>query len=108
MSKFKIFQDNPKKYKKEILSFWEEYLPGTSPKRLEWMNENPAGPVIWIFAVEEKTGKLAGTISLFPKQLFVNGKMVKAAILGDFMLHKKFRVFGPVLDLLKETITRQQ
>lgn len=86
------------------MDFWEEYLPGTPPARLEWMENNPAGSAIWLFAVEEETGKLAGTISLFPKDLFLDGKRIKAAILGDFMLHKKFRVFGPALSLLKAAI----
>ena len=101
MPKFKIIQDNPQKFKSQILNFWKEYLPGTPLARLDWMENNPAGHAIWLFAIEEKTGRLAGTISLFPKDLFLNGKKIKAAILGDFMLHEKFRVFGPALSLLK-------
>ncbi len=108
MAKFKIVQADPFQFKAEILHFWEEYLPGTPPARLEWMEKNPAGSVVWLFALEEKTGRLAGTISLFPKQLFYKGKTIYAAILGDFMLHQKFRVFGPALDLLKEAIARQK
>jgi len=108
MAKFKIIQADPSQFKTEILSFWKEYLPETSPARLEWMERNPAGSAIWLFALEGKTGGLAGTISLFPKQLFYKGQIIHAAILGDFMLHKKFRVFGPALDLLKEAIARQE
>ncbi|MDP1815255.1 MAG: GNAT family protein [Leadbetterella sp.] len=104
MSKFKIFQENPAQFKMEILNFWQEYLTGTAPERLDWMENNPAGSAIWLFAIEEKTGKLVGTISLFPKDLFLDGKRIKAAILGDFMLDKKFRVFGPALSLLKAAI----
>lgn len=90
------------------MSFWEEYLPRTPPVRFDWMESNPAGSAIWLFAIEEKTGMLAGMISLFPKDLFLDGKKIKAAILGDFMLHEKFRVFGPALDLLKAAIAFQK
>ena len=76
-------------------------MPGTPPGRLDWMENNPAGSTIWLFAIENKTGRLAGTISLFPKHLYIDNKRIKAAILGDFMVHRDFRVFGPALDLLK-------
>ncbi|MBC8440656.1 MAG: GNAT family N-acetyltransferase [Deltaproteobacteria bacterium] len=108
MSKFEIIQDSPHKYKDKIFDFWKEYLPGTPAERLDWMENNPAGPAIWLFAIEEKTGSLAGTISLFPKEFFLNSKKIKAAVLGDFMLHSKFRVFGPALALLKAAITYQK
>lgn len=101
MPKFKIIQSNPSQFKNDIFIFWKEYLPGTPSSRLEWMDDNPAGSAIWLFAIEEKSGELAGTISLFPKDLFINGKSIKVAVVGDFMLHNKFRVFGPALDLLK-------
>ena len=108
MSKFKIIQDNPYLFKNEILDFWKNYLPGTPAARLDWMENNPVGPAIWLFAIEEKTGKLVGTISLFPKELFLDGEKIKSAILGDFMVHHKFRVFGPAFALLKEAIAYQK
>lgn len=101
MPKFHIFRESPALFREQILRFWEEYLPGTPAMRLDWLEHNPAGPTIWLFAVEEKTGELAGTISLFPKDLYFGGKKIKAAILGDYMLHRKYRVFGPALSLLK-------
>jgi len=104
MSKFKIIRENPDQFRKDIVKFWEEYLPGTSAGRFDWMKNNPAGPAIWLFAIEENTGKVAGTISLFPKDLFLDGKKIKAAILGDFMIHERFRVYGPALSLLRAAI----
>lgn len=108
MPKFKIIQDDPQKFKTNILNFWKEYLPGTPPGRFEWMENNPAGPAIWLFAIEEKTGQFAGTISLFPKDLFLDGKKIKAAILGDIMVHHNFRVFGPAQALVKTAIAYQE
>ena len=104
MSRFNIIQADPYQFKNKILEFWEKYLPGTPFARFEWLANNPAGPTIWLFAIEKKTGKLAGTISLFPKDLFYHQKKIKTAILGDFMLHEKFRVFGPALDLIKAAV----
>lgn len=108
MSTFKIIKENPHQFKKQILKFWEKYLPGTPANRLDWMGKNPAGAAIWLFAIEQKTGKLAGMISLLPKKLFLDNKMIKAGILGDFMLHPEYRVFGPALDLLKAAIALQE
>lgn len=107
MSKFKIIKRNPHQFKKQILEFWEKYLPGTPANRLDWMGKNPAGAAIWLFAIEQKTGKLAGIISLLPKKLFLDNKIIRAGILGDFMLHPEYRAFGPALDLLKAAIALQ-
>ncbi len=108
MSKFKIIDGKPHQFKKQILEFWKKYLPGTPANRLDWMGKNPAGAAIWLFAIEQKTGKLAGMISLLPKNLFLDNKTIRAGILGDFMLHPEYRVFGPALDLLKAAIALQE
>jgi len=99
--RFKIIQEDAAHFRQQILRFWDEYLPGTPPGRLDWMENNPAGPAIWLFAVEEKSGDLAGMISLFPKELRFDGKKIKAAVLGDIMVHKRYRGYGAALNLIK-------
>jgi len=102
VAKFKIIQKDPTPYKQQILQMWEENLPGTPPGRFDWLNRgNPAGAAIWFFAFEEKTGELAGAISIMPKEVFLNGDKIRAGILGDLMVVPKYRVFGPVLQLAK-------
>ena len=101
MPKFRIITGGPSRYKEEIARFWREYLPGTPPERFDWMRTNPAGPAIWFFAIEEKTSTLAGTISLMPKDMLVDGSPVRACIMGDYMIGGRYRVFGPALDLQK-------
>jgi len=104
MSDFAIQRtDDPTPYRDRILSFWNTYLPEAPPGRFDWLcRGNPAGPTVWFLALDRKTGELAGTISLMPRQLYVGGTPIRAAILGDFMVGKQYRAFGPYLMLLKE------
>jgi hypothetical protein len=106
MSDFTIVTtDNPLRYRDGILSFWEKYLPGTPSKRFEWLSAgNPAGPAVWFLAFEHGTSELAGTVSLVPRQLRVGGTILRAGIMGDFMVGEQYRGFGPYLKLLRETM----
>jgi predicted acetyltransferase len=100
MQKFRIIKNELNVYKQQIFEFWRKYLPGTPKGRFEWMQNNPAGPPDWSFAVEEKSGELAGIVSIMPKRVFINGKtIIKAGIVGDFMVSSRYRVFGPFLQL---------
>lgn len=104
MSKFNIIQSNPEAYKEQIIGFWKEYLPGTPPERLKWMQDNPAGPAIWFLAFEEENNQLAGTISITPRVIYRNNKIILAGIMGDFMTGSKYRLFGPAIELQKKAI----
>jgi hypothetical protein len=104
MSKFKVIMGDPLHYRKEIVQFWDAYLPGTPPERFDWMQDNPAGPAIWFFAIEEGSSRFAGALSIMPKELLLNGRVVRAGMLGDYMIGGPFRVFGPALDLQKAVI----
>jgi len=105
MPKFLVIQKDPQEYKEEILQFWREYLPDTPPERFEWMQcGNPAGPAIWFFACEENSTKLAGTLSIMPRELSCSGQTLRAGILGDYMVSGEYRVFGPALQILKTAL----
>ncbi len=105
MSKFQIVHRNPLEFRAQIVEFWGEYLPGTPPTRLEWLTQgNPAGPAIWLFAFEGENNELAGMVSIMPKYMLQNGRTIRAGILGDFMVHSRYRVFGPNLLLLKTAL----
>lgn len=105
MAKFKIVRNDPTPYRQKIIKLWEEYLPGTPPGRFDWMNHgNPAGQAVWFFAFEEKSGDLAGFISIMPRDFFLNGRAIRAGILGDFVVTNNYRVFGPGLQLPKTAI----
>ena len=105
MSRFLIQQQDPFIHKKEILELWAENLPDTPPGRLEWMMDgNPAGPAKWFFAFDSKTNQLAGMISVMPKLLILHGQIIRAGIMGDLVVDKRYRVFGPALSLVKSVI----
>jgi hypothetical protein len=104
MSKFQIIRTDPVQFKAQILDFWDKYLPGTPPARFEWLDRgNPAGPAVWFFALDDKN-ELAGMVSILPKDMIRKGRTVRAGILGDFMVHSKYRIFGPNLLLLKTAL----
>jgi len=106
MSQFEIIHKEADLYKQQILEFWEQCLPETPPGRFEWMNRgNPAGKTMWFFAIDKKSNDLAGTISLMPKELILDGRTIRVGILGDLMVGKRYRVFGPALSLIKAAIT---
>ena len=106
MSRFYIIQTtDPSPYETDIVRFWKENLPDTAPGRLQWMKEgNPAGPAIWFLALDESKDELAGTTSVMPKTLLMNGRRIRSGIMGDLMVDKKHRVFGPAVLLLKTVV----
>ena len=90
MAAFSIIQADPDKYKNEILTLWKNNLPDTPRGRLEWMKNKLEGQPIWYLAIYEETGKVAGSVSIIPRNIRVNGKTNSAGILGDFMVEKPF------------------
>ena len=103
MTKYNIFQvEDPQCNKNQIITFWDKYLANTSHGRFEWLtSNNPAGNVIWFYAVLKDTNELVGTVSLLHKNIYYNNQMYRGAIMGDLMVDENHRVFGPALSLLK-------
>jgi hypothetical protein len=107
MVSFEILQKDPADYRETIISLWRQYLPGTPEQRYDWLcHENPAGAAFWFFAFDPATGELAGLISLMLRQMFLDGKPKRVGILGDFIVTKNFRVYGPGLLLPKTVLER--
>ena len=105
MGKYEIIVDKTLQYNEKIIDFWNLYLPGTPNERLKWLNSCIEGKTKWFIAIDKKEMKVAGTISLMPKNFKKENKKVKAAIVGDLMIDKKYRVFGPAMHLLKKVIS---
>jgi len=107
MARFRIIQtEDPSHYAADITRFWSENLPDTNLGRLQWLSEgNPAGPTVWYLAFDEKKDKLAGAISLMPKTLYLNNRTIRAGIMGDLMVNKKYRVLGPTVSLPKAVVS---
>ncbi len=103
MAKFKIIQtDDPSQYKEQIKNLWNEYLTNTPNERFEWMLQgNPDGATIWFLAIEEGTNKLIGTINIMPRNVIQNNTILRSGFLGDYIVDKDHRAFGPGLKLPK-------
>jgi len=103
MGKYNIIKTtDPSDFREQIINFWKDYLPDTTAYRFNWLLKgNPAGRTIWILAFLDQTDSLVGTVSLMPKEIMQKGNVFHGAIMGDFMVHEKHRVFGPAINLLK-------
>jgi hypothetical protein len=104
MGKFRIQKVEPSEIKDEVYGFWGKYLPGTPIDRFDWLQNNPEGSTDWLFAFDVENNELAGMVSIMRHDLFVDGKVKHAGIIGDFMVSDKYRVFGPALQLQKAVI----
>ncbi|MFO0754201.1 MAG: GNAT family N-acetyltransferase [Thermodesulfovibrionales bacterium] len=102
---YRIVQKDPAPFREQIAALWKEYLPGTPRERFDWMScGNPAGPALWFFAEDARSGEIAGVISVIPRDLLLCGRRVRTGILGDFMVKRKHRAFGPGLLLPKAAV----
>lgn len=99
--------ENPDTYRAHILRMWQEYLPDTPPQRYEWLTKgNPAGRTKWFLALDQQTGELLGFITLMPRNFFYDGEEMLFGIMGDFVVEKRHRGFGPGIQLPKYVLGR--
>ena len=106
MTEFNILSTNdPFPYKEQIVGLWDNALPGTAHGRLEWMSRgNPAGKSNWFLALEEKTGNLAGSVSVMPKEFLFNKNVLRCGIIGDIMVEKQFRGCGLAAQIIQTAL----
>lgn len=108
MTNFEIRPIEPTECKRLIQEFWRRYLPDTPMARLEWLEENPAGAAIWLFAIEKETQAIAGMISVTKKKVYADGRLLTVGIMGDLMTGDKYRVFGPAMQLIRAALEAAQ
>lgn len=90
--------------KKEIISILSRNF-GVAKERYEWIYEsNIAGKADCWIALEEAGKKAVGSTALFPRRLYIGGKLYNAAIAGDFCVNKENRTFGPALNLQRKVL----
>jgi len=104
MSGCRIVQAGINQYKNDIVKLWNDNLTGVSGSRFEWMKNNPDGLPVWFMAVQEKSKRVVGSISIMPRKIKINGKEYLSGIIGDFMVDTSSRGFGPALQLLKAVL----
>jgi len=103
---FFVKQEDPKHIKDQILKFWEENIPGTPVERFEWVcNGNPAGPAVWFCLHKKGSGDIVAMTSLMPRNLYSNQRLIKAGIVGDFMINIRYRGMGLAHELQNTVFT---
>ena len=105
MPKFQITRVDPYESRDDILALWRDNLPDTPDGRLDWMAENPEGASVWFFALDEESKQVAASISIMPRKIKSQDRIFLAGIVGDFIVRRQFRVFGPALALIKSVVT---
>jgi hypothetical protein len=95
------------KHKDVILSLLKNNFSEVIEQRYAWIYENnPSGAPISYLLKDDVNDVFVGAVSLFPRNLVINGTPFKALICGDFVVDYKHRSLGPALLLLKSAITR--
>lgn len=103
---FSFHTADPKKDREIILKLWKDNLQFADvDKRYDWLYfENPAGPMQTILARHEETGEIVGAGSLYPQRVSLFGEVVLFGVCADYMVDKRFRVFGPALQIQRKLI----
>jgi hypothetical protein len=99
--------ENPAEYRDQIIRLWQECLPDTPPKRYEWLTTgNPAGRAWWFLALDRPSKTLLGYITVLPRHFVVDGKQRIFGIMGDFVVDRRYRGFGPGLKLPRYVLSK--
>jgi hypothetical protein len=61
--------------------------------------QNPSGLARAWIALDESTGRTVGVAGAFPRDMFIDGRLRRGYILGDFCIAPESRSLGPALSL---------
>ncbi len=105
--KYSISEAFLDKDRSKIVSLWGKNVENMFEKRYSWIYENnPSGPATCLLLKDINENIIVGAMALFPRRVLINGKYLKAGIVGDFLVDEKHRVFGPALSLQKSAISK--
>lgn len=90
--------------RQELLALWKRNHVG-GEERFRWIYErNPAGQPTCFLARDGRTSKLVGCTTLFPRPVYIQGRLVRGGIAGDFAVDKEHRLLGPALMLQRAAV----
>ena len=103
---FSFYIADPVRDRDIILKLWKANIQVDDfDKRYEWLySENPAGPMRTVLAVHEKTEEVVGAGSLYPQKALLFGKPIIIGTAADYMVDKRYRVFGPALQIQRKLL----
>ena len=90
-------------HREQLERLWTESMSdrriaAVRDKRWRWLYErNPAGPTVTYVVEHVESNRIIGAASVFPRDMLVRGKVLKAGVLADFVTHKAHRVAGPAV-----------
>jgi hypothetical protein len=104
-SQITIRRVNPAIERNAVLRLLGECLPeAASEDRFDWAYLNNPDGIALVWLAETADGEAVGTSAAFPRQFRVNGDTVRALVLSDFAIDRRFRTLGPAVGLLRATL----
>lgn len=103
---FSFYIADPVKDRGVILKLWKENIQVDNPEeRYAWLyHNNPAGPMRTVLAVHDQSDEVVGAGSLYPQKASLFGQSVVMGTAADYMVDKRFRVFGPALQIQRKLL----
>jgi hypothetical protein len=89
----------------ELLAILQANLPALPhARRFQWLyRDNPDGPAWSWFAFEKADGSVVGVTSVFPRSMWVGGRIRMCGQVGDFAISASHRSLGPAILLQRAT-----
>jgi hypothetical protein len=98
-------------HRRDLVRLWTESMEdpaiaGVVDARLRWLyNENPYGTTRTFLTLQSPGDGIVGCGSYYPRDTFIKGRRVKAAILAEFAVHKEHRVAGAAVTVQRAVAT---
>lgn len=104
-SQITIRQANPATERSQVLRLLKENLPeATAEGRFDWAYlDNPEGAAL-VWLAETADGEAVATSAAFPRQFRIQGDTLRALVLSDFAVDRRYRTLGPAVALLRATL----
>src|SRR5207253_8515414 len=77
-------------HKQALVGLWKDMMNDAqigaqAEPRARWLyHENPGGQATTVLGLQQETGEVIGCGSALPRMLVVDGKLLRAGLLGDF------------------------
>jgi len=90
--------------RQELIALLERNIPGKQTRHFQWRHEdNPAGPG-WSWVIyDRKSGAASAMASVYPRQMYIDGKQVLCGQVGEFVVDTTLRSLGPAVMLQRAT-----
>ena len=92
--KYRVDLANLETDKQDILEFWRADFPAWRSEKYEMFYENNPDGQAACFVARDERRELIGAIALFPRKMWVNGRIVSTAVAGDLAIRKDHRGTG--------------